>query len=192
MNWSLAFALLILHGLYAWLYLYPRLSQLERELNRLTGNKRISKKLISKSIRKSWMKGPIYCYEIAVNSYRHHLSLQTSKERKSVGRKAYNYRPTSHYTPQNRSIRTPKTTSTRQCFKATNNTQPLKQQSRPQTKPPAPKPVPTALTYKLDGLTKDRATSDRLVDGLSYRYPGKSRRWLVEKAISDLERDRRG
>lgn len=58
-------------------------------------------------------------------------------------------------------------------------------------KPPAPPAVPLSMLYKLDGLTKSRATSDRLVDGLAMQYPGKSRRWLTEKAIADLERDRR-
>lgn len=57
-------------------------------------------------------------------------------------------------------------------------------------RPPAPKPVPAALLYELDALTKSRATSDRLVDGLGRQHPGKSRRWLTEKAIADLERDR--
>lgn len=57
-------------------------------------------------------------------------------------------------------------------------------------KPPAPAPVPQRLRINLDALTRSPETSDRLVDGLSHQYPGKSRRWLTEKAIADLERDR--
>lgn len=58
-------------------------------------------------------------------------------------------------------------------------------------KPPPPPAVPMHLLFKLDGLTSSREISDRLIDGLSDKHPGKPRRWLVEKAIADLERDRR-
>lgn len=57
-------------------------------------------------------------------------------------------------------------------------------------RPSAPAGVPPQLNWKLDGMTKDQATSQRLVDAVAIAYPGKSRRWCTEKAISDLERDR--
>lgn len=68
--------------------------------------------------------------------------------------------------------------------------QPERECRRYTLKPPAPPSVPSHLLNRLDGLTKSRETSDRLVEGLASQFPGRSRRWLVEKAIADLERDR--
>lgn len=49
---------------------------------------------------------------------------------------------------------------------------------------------PTQLMRKLDRLTRDRRTSERLVQKVAYQYPDRSMRWCVEKAIFDIERDR--
>jgi hypothetical protein len=59
---------------------------------------------------------------------------------------------------------------------------------RPQ--PRAPKALTPELVARLNNLTKSEETSDRLVDALDRQFPGHSRRWLVEKAIADIERDR--
>ncbi|MBD1890025.1 hypothetical protein [Coleofasciculus sp. FACHB-SPT9] len=40
-------------------------------------------------------------------------------------------------------------------------------------------------------LSGDRAAAMRLVERLKQRHPGKSEEWYWEKAIEDLERDRR-
>jgi len=45
---------------------------------------------------------------------------------------------------------------------------------------------------QLNALTHSRETSERLVKGLMAAHPGRDRRWAVERAIADLERDRRG
>jgi hypothetical protein len=45
---------------------------------------------------------------------------------------------------------------------------------------------------QLNALTHSRETSERLVNGLLAANPGRDRRWAVERAIADLERDRRG
>jgi hypothetical protein len=37
----------------------------------------------------------------------------------------------------------------------------------------------------------DVPTAERLISNLKWKHPGKSDRWLIEKAIYDLERDRR-
>ena len=46
------------------------------------------------------------------------------------------------------------------------------------------------VIYKLDELTRDRSTSERLVRRVSERNPGRSSQWCIEKAIYDIERDR--
>jgi hypothetical protein len=40
-------------------------------------------------------------------------------------------------------------------------------------------------------LVRDLKTRDRLLNGLRRQNPHKSRLWIVEKAIADVERDRR-
>lgn len=57
-------------------------------------------------------------------------------------------------------------------------------------KPPAPPGVAPALNQRLDVLTKDRNQSERLVDSVAQRFPGKRRTWCTERAIRELERDR--
>lgn len=47
------------------------------------------------------------------------------------------------------------------------------------------------LRAELDRLTRDPAASTRLVDLAQARNRDKSRTWCLEKAIHDLERDRR-
>lgn len=44
---------------------------------------------------------------------------------------------------------------------------------------------------ELLSLIRDRKTCERLLKGLRRQYPNESRLWIVEKAISDIERDRR-
>ncbi len=44
---------------------------------------------------------------------------------------------------------------------------------------------------ELLSLIRDRKTCERLLKGLRSQYPDESRLWIVEKAISDVERDRR-
>ncbi len=43
----------------------------------------------------------------------------------------------------------------------------------------------------LTRLQFDTAAAERLINSLKIRYPGKSDHWYIEKAIQDLERDRR-
>jgi excinuclease UvrABC nuclease subunit len=40
-------------------------------------------------------------------------------------------------------------------------------------------------------LVRDHNTCERLLRGLRRKYPNETRLWLIEKAISDIERDRR-
>jgi hypothetical protein len=40
-------------------------------------------------------------------------------------------------------------------------------------------------------LVRDHKTCERLLRGLRRQYPNETRLWIVEKAISDIERDRR-
>ena len=51
--------------------------------------------------------------------------------------------------------------------------------------------VPDSLMRRLDRLTKDRRVSERLIERVEFNHPGRSRRWCVEKAIYDIQRDRR-
>lgn len=51
--------------------------------------------------------------------------------------------------------------------------------------------VPSHLMRELDRLTKDRRVSERLIERIEFNNPGRSRRWCVEKAIYDIQRDRR-
>ncbi|MGF1460275.1 MAG: hypothetical protein ACFBSG_14775 [Leptolyngbyaceae cyanobacterium] len=51
--------------------------------------------------------------------------------------------------------------------------------------------VPEGLMRRLDRLTKDRRVSQRLIERVELNHPGRSKRWCVEKAIYDLQRDRR-
>jgi hypothetical protein len=54
-----------------------------------------------------------------------------------------------------------------------------------------PQRVPARLMKELDRLTRDRRLSARLVERIAFNHPHRSRRWCVEKAIYDLQRDRR-
>lgn len=55
----------------------------------------------------------------------------------------------------------------------------------------ASKAAPRYLISRLDRLTRDRRVSERLIERVEFNHPGKSRRWCIEKAIYDIERDRR-
>lgn len=44
---------------------------------------------------------------------------------------------------------------------------------------------------RLDRLTRDRRVSERLIERIEFNHPDRSKRWCVEKAIYDLQRDRR-
>lgn len=52
-------------------------------------------------------------------------------------------------------------------------------------------PVPEPLMRRLDRLTRDRRVSERLIERIEFNHPDRSKRWCVEKAIYDLQRDRR-
>jgi uncharacterized protein YlxW (UPF0749 family) len=47
------------------------------------------------------------------------------------------------------------------------------------------------LEGKLNRLAGNRSIAQRLLKQLKIKYPGKSAQWYYEKAIYDLERDRR-
>lgn len=51
--------------------------------------------------------------------------------------------------------------------------------------------MPPRLLRDLDKLTRDRRVSRRLIEQIEFNNPGRSKRWCVEKAIYDLQRDRR-
>ena len=53
------------------------------------------------------------------------------------------------------------------------------------------KTIPSHLMRELDRLTKDRRVSERLIERIEFNNPGRSKRWCVEKAIYDIQRDRR-
>jgi hypothetical protein len=48
-----------------------------------------------------------------------------------------------------------------------------------------------AREQELFSLVRDIKTRDRLINGLRRKYPQRSRLWLAEKAIADVQRDRR-
>jgi hypothetical protein len=66
------------------------------------------------------------------------------------------------------------------------------QDEAPKARPtPQPKQDFSARAfYRLDTLTHNSETSQRLVERLQQRHPEKSLKWCVEKAICDIERDR--
>ena len=47
------------------------------------------------------------------------------------------------------------------------------------------------LMRKLDHLTRDRRVSERLIERIAFNNPGRSKSWCAEKAIYDIQRDRR-
>lgn len=51
--------------------------------------------------------------------------------------------------------------------------------------------IPVALLSKMDRYTYNRDTSERLVRQVAASHPGKTGAWCAEKALWDLERDRR-
>lgn len=51
--------------------------------------------------------------------------------------------------------------------------------------------IPNHLMRELDRLTRDRRVSERLIERIAFDHPGRSKRWCVEKAIYDIQRDRR-
>jgi hypothetical protein len=54
-----------------------------------------------------------------------------------------------------------------------------------------PDTVPPRLMNQLHSLTRDRRVSERLIERISFNHPHRSKRWCVEKAIYDIQRDRR-
>lgn len=58
-----------------------------------------------------------------------------------------------------------------------------------------PKPKPTqvkqSVLRKLNSLTHDPATSNRLVQSIKAKNPQKSLNWCAEQAVWNIERDRR-
>ncbi|MBD2259907.1 hypothetical protein [Pseudanabaena sp. FACHB-2040] len=57
--------------------------------------------------------------------------------------------------------------------------------------PPPPFEIPASLLYKIDRYTHERAGSERLVQAVRGKNPDKSGKWCAEKALWDLERDRK-
>lgn len=51
--------------------------------------------------------------------------------------------------------------------------------------------IPSHLMRELDRLTRDHRVSLRLIERIEFSNPGRSKRWCVEKAIYDIQRDRR-
>lgn len=51
--------------------------------------------------------------------------------------------------------------------------------------------IPSLLLLRLDNLTHDSEASKRLVQQVADRNPHQNGKWCAEKAIADLERDRR-
>ncbi|MEM9002742.1 MAG: hypothetical protein AAGE59_04345 [Cyanobacteria bacterium P01_F01_bin.86] len=51
--------------------------------------------------------------------------------------------------------------------------------------------IPPRLMRKLDRLTRDRRVSERLIERIAFNHPERPKSWCVEKAIYDLQRDRR-
>lgn len=69
---------------------------------------------------------------------------------------------------------------------AAKQTSKLKQASRPSFK------ASSAMVAKLvNALNGDKAAANRLIASIQGKYPDKSADWHYEKAIADLERDRR-
>lgn len=66
---------------------------------------------------------------------------------------------------------------------------------KPQDPPPQEKRtvvhIPSYLWNELNTLTRDPATSQRLIKNVCDRNPGRSIEWVVERAIWEIERDRR-
>ncbi len=77
----------------------------------------------------------------------------------------------------------------------------LSRQRRPSYLPPPKQPkfkqrkwftgVSPELESRLVFLTGSKASAYRLVDGLKRKHPHRSEKWCYEKALRDLERDRR-
>lgn len=71
-------------------------------------------------------------------------------------------------------------------------TPPAVPQSAPFSSPAPPTfSIPATILSKMDRYTYNRDTSERLVRQVAASYPGKTGAWCAEKALWDLERDRR-
>jgi hypothetical protein len=82
-------------------------------------------------------------------------------------------------------------------FKAEEINIKIQQPPKAQNPPPPPKvinrePAPQDLQMKLIKLLHfDRAAAERLVESARAKYPDRNEKWIWEKVILDLERDRR-
>lgn len=63
-----------------------------------------------------------------------------------------------------------------------------KSRRRPRVRFPKHVPLESRLTMLLNG---DKATAQRLIGSTRRNHPNRSEQWCQEKAIHDLERDRR-
>ncbi|UBF28331.1 hypothetical protein K9N68_10870 [Kovacikia minuta CCNUW1] len=50
---------------------------------------------------------------------------------------------------------------------------------------------PKQMGQLLERLRGDRSAANRLIENMRSRYPGKSDKWVLDKVMYDLERDRR-
>lgn len=163
------------YTIYHLIYVYPKMNAVWAELIDLTGDKRLAKKLVRRSLAKYWWKGALHSYEVALNSYKRHLTQQPRQLEGKVIGSASNYRPSTDYKSRNRP-----------------NPKPLSSSH------PAPEPsdasefytASPALLSRLNSLTHAVDVSDRLILHLASQYPERPIDWVIEKAIADLERDR--
>lgn len=192
--WQVSLITPLIGLLHYWFVVRPQLNEILAELNELTGDEQLSKKLIKRASIKYWYKGQVHCYEVALNSYQHHVTQKQATERDDfytaspellsqldtlTGSQEDTDAVIQHLVNQNPQY--PVNWLIEQVIAGWDENPAFVQRDEDSPSPPI---------KRLNALTHSQEVSDRLVRNLAERYPERPVNWLIEKAIADLERDR--
>lgn len=143
---------------------------LETELIELTGSDVIARKLFKRIVEKYPDRNSIWYYQTCIEI----IKVQNNKKASVFVPK--NYSPSSKQPAPQQPVPKDKTD---------------RNDSSSSEQPAYERPIPLDLHFRLIALTQDESLVKRLIQTLCTKYPDQTIEWCYEKAIYDLEKDRR-